>query len=332
MMKNKIVSESLAERKERGIQKAPDEIKLNKDFIWNEVVGWLIEYLKTAGTAFTYEESHYNDKLYLIFYNEKGTKFFCERNWSPFDYGGNDLVEFSVGGREPIFKYRISPYHYKDPQAFVRVFQSGQYKDYAIPSVIIKDQPIKGGMQNYKNLPNKRKLWKNRIDTKKYLQDTSFQAIDVNEKTLTYQEAVALPKLIIKTLKSNENFKAFIKGKDEEEGRKKAAAAALKGDLSVETVVKFLASTKPEHKTLKSDHAGPYATTGTSEFMDRWKISKLSQKFPKFEEFVHENIQQIFKGLQRNIYSHPLGYYEFIDYYVDDAILEIQATSTTYYN
>ena len=77
-MKKKLVAESLSQRKERGIQKAPHEIKLNKDFIWNEVVGWLIEYLKTAGTAFTYEESHYNDKLCLIFYNEKGRNFFAK--------------------------------------------------------------------------------------------------------------------------------------------------------------------------------------------------------------------------------------------------------------
>jgi hypothetical protein len=330
-MIKRLVSESLAERKQRGIQKAPDEIKLNKDFIWNEVVGWLIEYLKTANTEFTYNEASYGDKSYLIFENVKGIKFFCERHWSYFEYGNNPTIEFAIG-REKIFSYRIAPYHFKDPKYFVSTFQSGKYKDYAIKSNMVNGQHIKGGIENYKNLPNKRKLWKNRIDTKEYLKDTSFQAIDVNEKTLTYEEAIALPKLIIKTLKADEKFKAFLKGKDEETAKKAAASKALKGELSVDTVVRFLASTKPEHKTLKSDHAGPHATTGTSEFIDKWNISKLSQKFPDFEGFIAINIDKIFKGLQKNIYSHPLGYYTFIDYYVDDAILEIQASSTTYYN
>lgn len=332
MMKNKIVSESLTAYKQRGLEKASYDIKLNRDFIWNEVIGWLIEYFKTAGAAFTYEEASYNDHFYLIFQNDKGVKFFCERIWDAFDYSGNHTVKFSVGGRESIFTYKIASYQYKDPKYFISALESGEYKNYALPTSVYDKQSIKGGMEEYKNLPNKRKLWKNRIDTQRYLKDASFQAIVVKEKQLAYNEAIALPKLIIKTLKADEKFKAFIKGKDEKYMQKASAAKALKGDLSVETIVKFLASTKPTRETLKRDNVGPHATTGTSEFIDKWNISKLSQKFPDFEGFIAINIDKIFKGLQKNIYAHPLGYYKFIDYFIDEDTLEIQASSTTYYN
>lgn len=331
-MKKKLVFESLSERKQRGLEKAPSEIKLNRDFIWNEVISWLIEYFKTSDSPFTYEEMSYSDHMYLIFENAKGMKFYCERKWSFFDYYGNHTVNFSVGGRELLFSYKISPHKFNDPEHFVSAYKSGQYKNYAIASAKVNKEYVKGGMEEYKNLPNKRKLWKNRIDTKEYLKDTSFQAIVTGFKVLSYSEAIALPKLIIKTLKADEKFKAFIKGKDEMQAKRASELKALKGDLSVDTIIKYLASTKPEHKVIKSDNAGPHATTGTSEFVDTWNISKLSQKFPKFEDFVHVNIEKIFKGLQNNIYKHSLGYYKFKDYYVDEDTLEIQATSTTYYN
>ena len=331
-MKKKLVLESLAERKQRGIEKAPSEIKLNKDFIWNEVIGWLIDYLKISESAFTYEEISYGDHFYIIFENAKGMKFYCERKWPFYDYSGNHTISFSIG-RESIFTYRLSSYKFSDPKHFVSSFESGEYKNYALPTMMVGRQTIEGGMKEYKNIPNKRKLWKNRIDTSVYLRDPSFQAIVVNEKQLNYNDAIALPKLIIKTLKADEKFKAFIKGQDHEAANKKISANALKGNLTVETVVSFLSSTKPERKIIKSDNAGPWATTGTTQFVDSWKISKLSQKFSrKVADFIDENIQNIFKGLQKNIYAHPLGYYKFIDYSVDDAILAIQASSTTYHN
>lgn len=331
-MRNKLFFESLSQYKKNYPETSLYKTNFKREFIWDEVIGWLLEQFKSSETSFTFEESSYEGRYSLIFQNEKGMKLFCERTWQQFDYNDNDTVKFYIQGNEPIFKYKISPYEFNDPESFIKAFNSKEYKNYALPSIMIKGEYVEGGMGNYKNLLDKRKLWKNRIDTKKYLKDTSFQAIVVNDKIISYNETINLSKEIIRKLKTNDSFRAFIKGQDKSTANKKIASKALKGDLSVDTVVKFLSSVKPEHKVIKSDSRGPYATTGSSEFIDTWKITKLSQKFPDFEDFFHNNIQNIYKGLQKNIYAHSIGYYKLLDYDVNDNVLSIHSSSTTYHN
>ena len=82
----------------------------------------------------------------------------------------------------------------------------------------------------------------------------------------------------------------------------------------------------------RSDHSGPWATTGTSEGIDEFDIKKLQKMYPQAKKFIMDNIQAIFKGLQKKKYSHALGYYTFIGYSVVGDTLRISRSSTTYYN
>ena len=107
---------------------------------------------------------------------------------------------------------------------------------------------------------------------------------------------------------------------------------SLTSDLSVEAVVLFLKSTVKQHQTTVEDKSGPWATTGTSEFIDKYDISKLQQKYTNCNDFILSNKDEILNELQKDIYKHPLGYYKFKNFYINKNFLIILASSTTYYN
>jgi hypothetical protein len=107
---------------------------------------------------------------------------------------------------------------------------------------------------------------------------------------------------------------------------------SLEEDVSQELTYNYLETIKPITVTTKQDHSGPYATTGTNEFIDKYDISKLQAKNPDTNKFIMDNITEIYKGLQKIVYKHPLGYYTFKGSNISGKYLELSLSNTTYYN
>jgi len=311
------------------------EIKTNsEDFIWNEVLIWLMEQMETSGQKFTYSLYTQNG-IHIDFKNEGGITIKCEKDNDR--YGSAWRIKFRINS-DLLMSYRIESLHFTHKESFKNVLYNDQYKNYSISGATIKNKFVSAGFKNFKDLKLKKLVWKARVNSGDYLkQDMEFNAVKMNthgkdDSVLTYKEVTLLPQTIIKAFKTNFVFKNFIKGESKEKLNKKLSNQAVKGDLTIDSVVKFLESTTVKHITTSSDNSGPWATTGTSEGIDEFNISKLQRVHPQANKFLMDNAQDIFGGLEKKTYSHGMGYYKFIKAGIRGNVFQIKRSSTTYYN
>jgi hypothetical protein len=312
---------------------AHKEVNANTgDFIYNEVVTWLMEQMKTAGPKFTFEQG---DK-YLHFENSGGIRIGCEKEHSHFGSGWH--VSFKID-RDKIFEYVVNTGSFNHKEAWKAVFQSGQYKDYAISGgVEVKPKSYRSvEFKDFKDLKLKKQLWQAHIKSGDYLK----RSVDIqwvtkgygeNLPQLTYKEVVELPKTIIKAFKTSILYRSFIKGESLEKLKKKLVGRAAKGGLTVENVVNFLEATPVKYEATHYDRGGPWATTGTDEGIHNFDITKLQKAYPETNKFLMDHAEEIFKGLQKKKFAHPLGYYTFKKAGISGNKFQLLVSCTTYYN
>ena len=297
------------------------------DWVYNEVLTWLMDQMKASTNKFTYTVF---DSGTIDFNSQGGITIRVESKSEM--YGHCYTKSFSINN-DLIYKYNIQGCKYNDREAFRKALQYGWYKNYTVTGAKIGDKWVELGFKNYKDLKLKEKIWKAIVDSGDYLKrDIDMEKIIVDKTDLTYEEVVKLPKTIISLFKKSMVFKSFIKGESKDKLKTKLVAKSIKAGLSIESVVNFLESTKTVHTNTKLNNSGPWATTGTDEFVDSFDISKLQAKFPDTDKYIMDNMSDIFKGLQKKKYSHSLGYYTFKNARIRGKFLDISASSTTYYN
>lgn len=312
------------------------EININReDFIWNEVMIWLMDQMKSANIKF--KSRNYGSTI--DFENPGGITLRC--NSERERYQETSTMNFSIE-QDVIFSYRIQSCHFTNREGFKIAYKSEAFRNYSVSGANINGKWVTLGFRNYRDLNLKRDVWRSLIDSGEYLKhDILLQKVEVvnyeNNKyvgssELSYTEVVNLPQYIINIFKKNVAFKSFIKGENKDKLKSKIANKSLKSGLTLDNVVNFLESTKVKRENTYLNSVGPYATTGTDRFIDSFDISKLQLKYPDTNKFIMDNIQDIFKGLQNKKYSHSLGYYTFKDADITGAYLNINASRTTYYN
>lgn len=308
------------------------------DFIWNEVSSWLKQFLSELNVKF--KTFNYKGNGYVFdFQNENKIFLRCEKAQS---FNGASNIKFSI--KDPIsknehiiFQYKIVPVHFTNRGSIKNVFQNGSFKNYYLIDGVKLDGSYKSEYQivkpDSKYIAYKTKLWKTLVDSGEYLKkDFNFKKIMIDDTEVSFNELLLLPKTIINAIKKDFYFKNFIRNVSQKTLNSKLMKQSLTSDLSVEAVALFLKLTVKQHQTTVEDKSGPWATTGTSEFIDKYDISKLQQKYTNCNDFILSNKDQILKELQKDVYKHPLGYYKFKNFYINNNFLIISASSTTYYN
>lgn len=301
------------------------------DFVWNEVMIWLQEQMESTNIEF--ERQGFDNGSYHYSLNSGTGKKITLRCENKSDYNWScRTISFSID-QNPIYTYTIQGVHFDRLESFASALYNGGWRNLTFDGAKVKGVWTSLGLKNFRDLKLKEKVWKAKIDSGEYLKyQVSLQEYQIKKQSLSYNEVINLPKNIISEFKKNFIFKNFIKGVDKEKLNKKLASKSLKSELSIDSVVNYLESIKSISVTTKPDNAGPWATTGTHEFIDKFDISKLQNKYPDVDKFIMDNIDDIFKGLQKKKYSHGMGYYKFRGVKINGNFLEISASSTTYYN
>lgn len=331
----KILHENLQEFLAEGLEQDnvfKGEIDTNTgDFIWNEVMIWLMDQMKNAGPKFI-SRRFGSDSVH--FDNPGRISIRCKKEVN--SYGGGWNASFNIN-QDEIFKYKVISGKFTQKEAFKRVLETGQYKNYAISGAKIGDEWVNLRFKRFADLKLKKQCWAAQVKRGDYLKwDISVEYVQIDyEKDapiLSYKEVINLPKTIIKAFKASSLYRSFIKGESLEKLNKKLAGKAVKGELTIDNVVNFLESTPVKYVTISNNHSGPYATTGTDEGIDEFNISKLQAKFSEVNKFLLDNAEAIFKGLQKKKYSHSLGYYTFKQAGIKGNVFQIKRSCTTYYN
>ena len=300
-----------------------------EDFVWNETILWIIEQMNATDLQFTYDRY---DSGSIHFNSPGGIVLVCEKKTGSWASYSSWEVKVSINN-DTIFKYKVNYGQFSDKRYFATARSNGDYAKYAISGAQIKGDWVKNGLKGFKDLATKRKCWDALIKDGIYLErDIPIQWYSTDTEQLSYAQTIALSQTIQKALKSNTAWKAFIKGVPLEKFKSKLANMSAKGGLTVANVVKFLEATPAKHITIKHDNSGPWATTGTSEGIDEFDIGKLQKMYPETNRFLMDNMPEIWAGLQKKKYSHPLGYYTFLDKGIRGDKLQIKRSCTTYYN
>lgn len=304
-----------------------------EDFVWNEVISELIKLMNATGKTFKYS---WREGVLRIS-NEGGMQMVCRKKNDERSYGSSYKVSFEINN-DPIISYRVLTAKFNEKTSFARVLSNGSYANYTISGGKIKGEWVACGLKNFLDLKLKKKCWEAEVKLGTYLKyDHDIQYFKLKdgdlEYDLTYKQVKELSKRIIKEIRAEFNWKAFIRSTDMKKFKSQLASRTLKDGLTIDNVVKFLEATTVKHTTTNQDRSGPWATTGTNEGIDEFDIAKLQRAYSEnVSKFIMDNIEAIFKGLQKKKYSHPLGYYKLLGTSIHQDKLRLKRSCTTYYN